>query len=107
MSDTLKLHQYHCRQCDDKWIAPASEHNAWWQSLADSLGGFVPWTKASQWLCQNTDYDERTRKSILLHLNLVQDSCHYCDSKLIVRGVTECPRCKSLNFNFLIGDATK
>ena len=98
---------YKCCQCDDEWNAPSHNCTQWWSELADKLGGFVVWSEALSWLDKNTNYDERVRKVITLHLSLVENKCHYCDDDLSQRGVVYCTSCLSLNYNFVKGNSKK
>ena len=95
---------YHCRRCGDSWSAPDESEMLWWDKLVSShskdesaqMGAF-------KWLTDHTAYDDQLRKVIAGHIPFESGRCAYCRSALKSKGVVECTRCKSLNFNFSAG----
>ena len=98
---------YECVQCGSTWIAPSRLSLEWWNELAAALGGVIPQVGALEWLKDNTDASEATRKTIVGHLCVIEDRCVNCGNALPGKGPVKCPSCKATALNYVAGDSTE
>jgi hypothetical protein len=88
-----------CGRCGASWATPGDTEGSAWAEVT-KLARRQQTVEAIKSLRQHFGLDLKDAKGVLLHVSLRPGVCHRCGATLAGGGLTACPGCGSLNYDY-------